>query len=305
MIGIGLGIGLTATNQSARKGRRVDRIYLIDGQFCKGMCDEYGKKVGVDVYARLIWDSVRQGARRAFYYDSLPAKKDNQSEDDHESEIELKISELDYIRSQDYFHVKDGLSRYRSGKNRKGREQKGVDILLALDAFRFAADGLADEIHIFTSDVDFYPVFEALQQTGCRGVLRYQSGKAPRELIYSADIAHFFTISEVLAWCGMGPGMADGRDLFPEPITVSHIPDAPIIHEIPSESVSELKLMVDPENGHFIAFCTDHQGHRRTRQTPHPIIAVEFCRNWGAKIEYNIEDELISKKAELLPTLTR
>ncbi|WP_306121098.1 NYN domain-containing protein [Roseovarius sp. MMSF_3359] len=177
----------------------MTKIIMIDGAFFERLCSEYSKEVGFDIFADIGWHALKGDARRVFYYDALPAKKAKQSEAEYKTELENKKAELNTIRTQEGYHVRDGISRFRL---RDGtRVQKGVDILLATDAMQFALNGIADEIELYASDVDFFPVFEALQNTNCRGVLRYQIGKTNDEIIFAADKAKPIRATELLRMC--------------------------------------------------------------------------------------------------------
>ncbi len=75
--------------------------------------------------------------------------------------------------------MRTGTSRYRK---KRGLEQKGVDILLAIEAYQNAVQGNMDIVEILTSDLDFYPVFDALVQTRVKAhlteVSQFLSGKS-------------------------------------------------------------------------------------------------------------------------------
>lgn len=141
---------------------------------------------------------------RGIFYDALPVKKPTESDADHAGRLKAKATFLDAIRSHPNFSVRDGLTRLKAGSGsaevRSSLEQKGVDTWIAVDAIRYALMGLADEIHIYTSDSDIYPVFEALKETRCRGTLYYDARKAKEELIYAADSAYPIDYHMLSSW---------------------------------------------------------------------------------------------------------
>ena len=94
-------------------------------------------------------------------------------------------------------HVREGVTKYRRGR---GSQQKGVDVMLAVEALQQAIRGNTDEIVLVISDLDFYPLLEALAQTRVSTELFYNSEKTAPELIYSADFATPITYSDVLDW---------------------------------------------------------------------------------------------------------
>ena len=180
---------------------------LIDGAFFEGFCKRVEAKTGFGVFERLNWQTIADSRYRTIYYDALPIKKDKQSDEEFR-DIELrKIEFLNYLRSFDNVHVRDGVTRLKTKQRAREisqvLEQKGVDTWIAVDAMQYALRGLAEQIEIFTSDSDLYPLFEAFQSTNCRGTLWYEEGRAPDELIYSADRAIPLTFMLVMDWAGI------------------------------------------------------------------------------------------------------
>ncbi|MCP4383725.1 MAG: NYN domain-containing protein [Hyphomicrobiales bacterium] len=99
-------------------------------------------------------------------------------------ELERKAEEFRQIALTQNFSVRLALTR-RGPK----RQQKGVDVLLAIECLMHAVRNNIDEATIITSDLDFFPLFEALLQTKTKSFLRYQIGKASSELVEAADYA--------------------------------------------------------------------------------------------------------------------
>jgi hypothetical protein len=73
-----------------------------------------------------------------------------------------------------------------------------VDIQLALDVYQHAIQDNIETALIFASDLDFYPLFEALTQTKTTTILRYDVDKTSRELIQAADRAFPLSLNECL-----------------------------------------------------------------------------------------------------------
>jgi uncharacterized LabA/DUF88 family protein len=59
------------------------------------------------------------------------------------------------------------MSHFRKSR---GIEQKAVDILLALDVYRHPVNGNMDTAVIVTSDADFEPVLDSIQETRVRSI---------------------------------------------------------------------------------------------------------------------------------------
>jgi hypothetical protein len=96
-----------------------------------------------------------------------------------------------------HIHVRSGVSRYR---RRRGLEQKGVDILLAIEALQHAALGNIDTACFMLSDLDFYPLFDALVQTRVKSTLYYDPHNTSKDLIYSADVAFALNAGALNSW---------------------------------------------------------------------------------------------------------
>lgn len=176
---------------------------LIDGAFFSRLLEDYGRHLGVDLLTSYKWSDLQEGAVRTIFYDSLPARKPNQSDEDFRISEQSKEAFLNRLRKLPNMQVRDGLTRLRTKSKRNHMsqvlEQKGVDTWIAVDALRYALTGLADEVHIYTSDADLYPVFEALQDTRCRGVLFYEEGRTASELVYSADRSQPLKLTDILS----------------------------------------------------------------------------------------------------------
>lgn len=203
-LGMGIGIGIGSRASSAGNQRLPMLYRLIDGPFFYSMCTE---ACLIDGHSDFKLDlNALSGAYRTIYYDALPVQKDAESEADFQSKLSRKVDFLNSIRNQRDMQVRDGLTRLKTPERGKAAsqilEQKGVDTWIAVDAVKLALTGAADQIEIFTSDSDIYPAFDVIRETSAKSVLRYQAGRAIQELIYSADWARPFVISEVLQMAG-------------------------------------------------------------------------------------------------------
>ena len=142
--------------------------------------------------------------QRCIFYDALPVQKSKQTDAEFEIALSKKLNFLNGLRSIPNMQVRDGVTRLRTKQsgNRMSEvfQQKGVDTWIAVEAMQYALNGIADEVHIYTSDSDLYPVFEALQNTKCRGILWYGQGITSKDLIYSADRSQEITITSLLSW---------------------------------------------------------------------------------------------------------
>ncbi|WP_353041685.1 NYN domain-containing protein [Mesorhizobium sp. M1217] len=164
----------------------MTRYAFVDGANFRLMIDATRGYFGIPQAAGFDFERFFQdkfSADRVFYYDAIPAQKSGQSDAEHALEVERVEALFQKINSCGGVHVKTGVARHR---RKRGMEQKGVDILLALDAYRHAVGGL-DTVVLFTGDGDFYPVLEALQNTHARTILFCSRLYAPSYLTEMAD----------------------------------------------------------------------------------------------------------------------
>ena len=79
------------------------------------------------------------------------------------------------------------------------QQQKGVDILLAIECLTHALRENIDVAVIMTCDLDFFPLLEALLHTKTKSWLVYQTGKTSNDLILAADRTFPLTINNFLS----------------------------------------------------------------------------------------------------------
>lgn len=91
---------------------------------------------------------------RRFFYDAI-------DENAKPEVIEKQIAYLDKVKGLNDTHVVLGNVR----KSKK-KEQKGVDVQLAVDALEAAQLGIVDVIAILSGDEDFVPLVEAIRRAG-------------------------------------------------------------------------------------------------------------------------------------------
>lgn len=166
---------------------------FIDGGFLRGFIDEQKPLFQNDI-GPFYLDLSRLSFDRAYFYDALPVKKTSQLEEDFSSELSMMQYVFDSIAEIDNMNMRPALTR---GDKRR---QKGVDIMLAIECLQHAERNNMDVAEIYTCDLDFWPLFEALSKTRVRSVLRYRPGKTADELIQMADIAKPLTVKHFASW---------------------------------------------------------------------------------------------------------
>ncbi len=172
------------------------RYLFIDGAFFRGFIKEMSDKLDEDCHeTKIEYQKVGSGYDRVFFYDAYPKKKDNQSDGEFDAVEKDTERYFDVLSRTPYFTVRPALTR-----RAKRQKQKGVDVLLALDCLLHAVRNNIDEATIMTSDLDFFPLLEALLQTKTRSHLRYQFERTAPELIRAADFSRLLTVSDYLQW---------------------------------------------------------------------------------------------------------
>ena len=151
----------------------MPRKYLfIDGGFLRGFLAEMREKFVAECPAitpSLNLQSIGSGFDRILYYDAYPEPRDDQSQTAFQEELAATEALFDELSSLRNFSVRPALTR-----RGKRRQQKGVDVLLAIECLMHAIRSNIDEATIMTSDLDFFPLFEALLQTRTKSVLQFK-----------------------------------------------------------------------------------------------------------------------------------
>jgi uncharacterized LabA/DUF88 family protein len=199
---ISLGLGLRLGNSGSHQSREVPPVkYLfIDGGFLDAMIEKTRKYFGLSEPIEYRYENVTGGFTRSFYYDAYPTRKTNQSDEQYRDMIVAKERKFRKINLAPGVHTREGITRNRTaGESRL--EQKGVDILLAVDVFRHATHGNMSEAHIMTTDIDFFPLFDALRETRVSTHLHCYPRETSEELMFLADKVVPVNPFSILRWC--------------------------------------------------------------------------------------------------------
>lgn len=142
----------------------------VDGAYLSRCLDDFSKTFGGDL-GKIRFNRLREflSASKLFYYDSL---QDIQLEGEPEADFKQRVAQQEKqfaeIGAHEYVHVRFGTlsGNGLKGKRRARREQKEVDVLLAVDVLTHAFRGSADVAVILAGDADFRPVVDTLVQLG-------------------------------------------------------------------------------------------------------------------------------------------
>ena len=135
-------------------------------------------------------------AHRIYFYDAIDyAERKGETAAEHKARVDAATARFDYIASQPGYHVRDGHVR-QGGK----REQKGVDVLLAVEAMEHAARGNMSLAMLMSGDLDFEPLLRSLDRLGTPTRVYYFPIKASPDLLRAADDARKITLREFHGW---------------------------------------------------------------------------------------------------------
>jgi uncharacterized LabA/DUF88 family protein len=178
----------------------MSRYTFIDGEALLQFMADAAQRISPDEEFSVNYKNMRSafGGQRAFFYDAHPARRSSEDEEEFRRRRSDKDSLLKVLSRLDGMHIRTGMSRYR---RKRGLEQKGVDIQLAIEAYQHAVRGNIEEAVLITNDLDFYPLLDALTQTRVRTILRYVPGKTSELLIEAADFAAPLLLFEFAQWC--------------------------------------------------------------------------------------------------------
>lgn len=175
--------------------------------------EKYGSPVEVN------WWSIAAGYRKIFYYDAFPVREDGEEEAKYNLRV-APIRELhEKLAALDRFRVYEGDARTRRGA---GRQQKKVDVMIAVDMLIHTIRRNMEEASLLASDVDFKPLLDALVTEGMFVTLIYNPKSTNRELLASADARVPMTDRQIYNWLD---DVSKTRVPFPSVSGHSHQPN--------------------------------------------------------------------------------
>jgi NYN domain len=147
--------------------------------------------MGLNIY----WQALGS-YRKVFYYDALPTKRPNQSDEDFKSEL-VQVEKLHAkLARLDRFRVNEGDARYRK---KRGLEQKKVDVMIAVDMLIHTIRRNMTEATLLAGDADFSPLLTALSNEGMFVKLIHPPA-ASHDLLSAADARECLSISQLFQW---------------------------------------------------------------------------------------------------------
>jgi hypothetical protein len=195
VLGLGLGLGLHRVSTRPNKtAKSVTKYLFIDGGFIETMISKAATFFGRELPSVFDYRAITGGFQRTFYYDALPSQKPNETDEVFNARHTAKMKLFERVNRTPFMHTREGITR----RSRK-LEQKGGDILLAIDVFKHASLHNMTEAHIMATDLDFsrcsrpprYPVSVHLH---C------YVDETSQELMSLADVVVPITPMTILRW---------------------------------------------------------------------------------------------------------
>jgi uncharacterized LabA/DUF88 family protein len=178
-----------------------DTYLFIDGGYLQGVYRELFAPVfgdGYDVDYKAVMDTFR--ARRAYLYDCIDdLQKDGESDDDFKARVDQQVARFEAIDKVEGLHVRFG---YLSPGKR--RQQKEVDVLLAVDMLTHSFNKNMDEAVLLAGDRDFRPVVESIVRLGTLVKVACASRTGSKPLAREADYEVEIDITALCRWIKLG-----------------------------------------------------------------------------------------------------
>ncbi len=174
-------------------------MVFVDGGYLRELCKELYKRENIQ-FSRLSWTFIRMfntystnpfqaNLIRIYYYDAIVDK-----------------THPDYETQREYFESIDDQYAYtvRLGKlvksSNKKFKQKGVDILMAIDAITKAYTNQYDTAMFMIGDRDFIPLIEAVKDAGKKTMCIYYPPNSSKDLIRTFDMRISFDKKAIQSW---------------------------------------------------------------------------------------------------------
>lgn len=178
----------------------IDGGYMWD--LCKEHCgheswvinfDEWVKQF-IHVFNNLEGNPFQANLIRIYYYDAIV----KEGHPDYKAQREY----FDHIEGRRYYTVR--LGKLVESSKRKKRKQKGVDVLMAIDALTKAYQDQYDIGVFMMGDGDFLPLIEAVKDAGKKTLLVYHEKNTSIDLKRCFDWRIGFDKENIESWVKEG-----------------------------------------------------------------------------------------------------
>ena len=163
----------------------VEHEYMfIDGGYLDQCLQKFFEYWCAGDRPQINYSALAGGFRKVFYYDALPQKRKEESQDDFDSRHDAKVAFFDQLRAISGWHVHLGISKRYIGEK---AQQKEVDVLLAVDMLSHTYRKNMSKITFLAGDQDFRPLLDAVVRDGMYVTLMYDKAHTSVDLINMAD----------------------------------------------------------------------------------------------------------------------
>lgn len=164
-------------------------VVFIDAGFTDKVANNLGIRFDFDKLARHAADGGR--LIRTFYYYCSPYKS-RQPTPEEETRYASHQRFIGFLQTLDRFELRQGRLAYRGQDSNTGQpilEQKGIDVMLALDLVRIANSHQIQKAVLLTSDSDFVPAIRMAKDEGMEVILYYEPGHVHADMLQCCDVA--------------------------------------------------------------------------------------------------------------------
>lgn len=171
----------------------VSYMFIDGNYFYHVLKDVIVGFLGSETMLKLNLPQLTYNFTKVFYYDTIPAKKKSQTEEEfNKLKLEKELF-FDELRHLDGYHVYEGITRIR----RKRQMQKGVDTMISIDMLRHTFRKNMHKAALIAGDLDFLPLLDALVMEGMFTTLWYSSNSISTDLLNSTDSVKRIKIAQV------------------------------------------------------------------------------------------------------------
>ena len=163
--------------------KEVNYLFIDGNYFHNILKDVFMGFFELDKIPKIRFELLSHQFTKTFYYDTLPAQKHNQADEDFKLLRDEKLKYFEELRTINGFHVYEGITKLR----RKRQMQKGVDTMIAIDMLRHSFRKNMHEAALLAGDLDFLPLLEALVMEGMYVTLWYHPNSISKDLLKSTD----------------------------------------------------------------------------------------------------------------------
>jgi uncharacterized LabA/DUF88 family protein len=254
-----------------------DTYLFIDGGYLRDVFRSAMREVFENA-GEMDLGHVREdaGALKAFYYDCLnDVKLPPESEPEFDTRVKAQQRLFSTIRSLKGFHVQ--LGTLKGGHKR--REQKEVDVLLAVDMLTHAFNRNMTRAVLIAGDLDFRPIIEALVRLGVFVEVWYEKKSASQDLYHAADYAQEFLWIQLYNW---GNTKFKSENLLPRQ-DVAHGPvyEATLLHSGLIDKTYEVQVMREKGDATNILRFDRHGGTLWMEHEDQDVLERFFSTMWG------------------------